>query len=231
MASRTPAGAARTPLSRERVLSAAIALADEGGIEALSMRRLAKELGVEAMSLYNHVANKNEILEGILDVVTREIDLPPDDVDWRTAIRQSTISAREVYVRHSWASSLSMSRQSGGPERLRHSDWLLRTLREAGFSKDVIFHAFHILEAYILGFTAMQLSFPYKGEELAGMAETFVQQLPADEYPDLVEHIREHIEPHPGHQGGFEFGLDLILDSLERLRDDSDLASRQAHGA
>jgi AcrR family transcriptional regulator len=201
------------------VLRAAIALADEGGIEALSMRKLAQELGVEAMSLYNHVANKDEILDGIVDVVTSEIDLPSDGVDWKTAIRQSTISARDVYLRHRWASSLSMSRQSGGPAQLRHSDWLLRTLREAGFSKDAIYHAFHILEAYILGFTSLQLSFPYRGEELAGLAATFIEQLPADGYPDLVAHVMQHLEPHHGDQGGFEFGLDLILDSLERLRD------------
>jgi AcrR family transcriptional regulator len=219
MARRSRASAARIPLSRERVLRAAIALADEGGIEALSMRKLAQELGVEAMSLYNHVANKDEILDGIVDVVTSEIDLPSDGVDWKTAIRQSTISARDVYLRHRWASSLSMSRQSGGPAQLRHSDWLLRTLREAGFSKDAIYHAFHILEAYILGFTSLQLSFPYGGEELAGLAATFIEQLPADGYPDLVAHVMQHLEPHHGDQGGFEFGLDLILDSLERLRD------------
>jgi AcrR family transcriptional regulator len=201
------------------VLQAALVLADKGGIEALSMRKLAQELGVEAMSLYNHVENKDDILDGIVDAVTSEIDLPPAGVDWRTAIRRRTISARDVYLRHPWASGLSMTRQSGGPAQLRHSDRLLRTLREAGFSNDVIYHAFHILEAYILGFTSLQLSFPYKGEELAGMAKTFLEQLPADEYPDLVEHIMQHLEPHHGDEGGFELGLDLILDSLERLRD------------
>jgi AcrR family transcriptional regulator len=219
MARRTDTSTTRTPLSRERVLRAAVVLADEGGIEALSMRRLAKELGVEAMSLYNHVANKDEILDGIVDLVTSEIDLPSDGVDWKTAIRRSTISARDVYLRHRWASSLSMSRQGGGPASFRHADWKLRTLRESGFSKNVIYHAFHILDAYVLGFTALQLSFPYKGEELAGMAASFLQTFPADEYPDLVEHIMQHLEPHHGDQGGFELGLDLILDSLERLRD------------
>ena len=201
------------------MLEAAIAFADEHGIEALSMRRLAKELGVEAMSLYNHVANKDEILDGIVDVVTAEIDLPSSGVDWKTAIRQNTISARDVFLRHRWASNLFLSRQGGGPARLRLADWQLRTLREAGFSKDVIYHAFHILEAYVLGFTALQLSFPYKGEELAGMATTFLQQIAVDAYPDLVEHVHQHLEPHEGQQGGFELGLDLILDSLERIRD------------
>ncbi len=217
MASRTRPRPKRRPLTKERVLAAAVALADDHGIEALSMRRLAKELGVEAMSLYNHVANKDEILDGIVDVITAEIELP-EGVDWKTAIRQSTISARDVYLRHPWGSSLAMARQSGGPARLRHGDWLLRKLREAGFSRDLVYHAFHILEAYILGFTTMHLSFPYRGEELAGMAESFLQQLPVDDYPDLVDHIRDHVEPREGHQGGFEFGLDLILDSLDRLR-------------
>ena len=208
----------RIPLSRERVLRAAIALADEGGIEALSMRKLARELGVEAMSLYNHVANKDEILDGIIDLVAGEIDLPADETDWKTAIRQSAISTRDVFLSHPWASSLWMSR-AGGSARLRRGDWMLRTLREAGLSKDLTYHAFHIVESQILGFTAQQLNFPYKDEELAGMAETFLQQLPAGEYPDFVEHVMQHLEPHDGDAGGFELGLKLILDALERLRD------------
>jgi AcrR family transcriptional regulator len=220
MARQTDASAApRIPLSKERVLRAAIVLADAGGIEALSMRRLAKELGVEAMSLYNHVANKDEILAGISDVVAGEIDLPSDEPDWKAAMRRSAISARDVFVRHRWATSLWMVRQSGGPARLRHGDWMLRTLREAGFSKDLTYHAFHILESYILGFTVQQLNFPYKGEELAGLATAFLQQLPADEYPDFVEHVMQHLEPRHGDEGGFELGLDLILDGLVRARD------------
>jgi len=215
----TDSTAARTPLSKDRVLRAAVALADEGGIEALSMRRLARELGVEAMSLYNHVANKDEILSGILELVATEVELPAPEDDWKTAVRRSAISSRDTYLRHPWASSLSLSRQSGGPSQLRRADGILRALREAGFSSDVIYHAFHILDAYILGFTVQHLSFPYQGEELAGMANTFIQQLPADEYPDLVEHIREHLEPEHGDKGGFELGLDLILDGLERTRE------------
>ncbi len=219
MARRTDAKAApRTPLSKERVLRAAVALADEHGIEALSMRRLAKELGVEAMSLYNHVANKDEILDGIVDAVVREIDLPPDDVDWKTALRTSAISECDVLLRHRWASSLRTARRGGGPAQLRKADWTLRTLREAGFSKDLVYHAFHFLEAYVVGATVQRLSFPYEGEELAGMAERFLRDFPSDDYPDLDRHIREHLEPHDG-ESGFELGLDLILDGLERLRD------------
>jgi len=208
----------RQPLSRERVLRAAIKLADEGGIEALSMRRLAKELGVEAMSLYNHVANKDEILDGIVDVVASEIDPPSEGADWKTAIRQNAISTRDVLLRHPWASSLWTSRQ--GSARLRRGDWLLRTLREAGLSTDLIYHAFHIVDSHILGFTVQQLSFQqYEEEELKGMAATFLQQLGADEYPDFVEHVMQHLEPSHGDADGFELGLDLILDGLERLRD------------
>jgi len=207
--------APRIPLSKERVLRAAVAFADEHGIEALSMRKLAKELGVEAMSLYKHVANKNEILAGALDLVASEIELP-DGPDWRTALRRNAISTRDVFVRHRWAGRLWMSQQSGGPERLQLANWMLKTLREAGFSRDLIYHAFHILEAHILGFTVMQLSFPYKGEELAGMTDMFLAQL-GDGYPDLVEHVKAHIEPPKG-EGGFELGLDLLLDGFERAR-------------
>jgi AcrR family transcriptional regulator len=207
--------APRTPLSKERVLRAAIAFADEHGIEALSMRKLAKELGVEAMSLYKHVANKDEILAGVLDLVASEIELP-DGPDWRTALRRNAISTRDVFVRHKWAGRLWMSQQSGGPERLRLANWMLKTLREAGFSGELIYHAFHILEAHILGFTVMQLSFPYKGEELAGMTDMFLARI-GDDYPDLVEHVRAHLEPPQG-EGGFELGLDLLLDGFERAR-------------
>jgi len=200
------------------VLRAAVALADEGGIEALSMRRLAKELGVEAMSLYNHVANKDEILDGIVDLVVGEIELPGDEADWKAAIRRSAISNRDVLLRHRWASNLRMARQSGGPAQLRLADWTLGKLREAGFSKSLIYHAFHILEAYVLGVTVQHLNFPYNDEELAGLATTFLQQLPAGEYPDFVEHVMQHLEPRDGGEGGFELGLDLILDGLERAR-------------
>jgi len=213
----TRAAAPRTPLSKERILRAAIELADAEGVEALSMRRLAKELGVEAMSLYNHVANKGEILGGIIDLVAGEFDLPADESDWRIAMRRNAISARDVLLRHRWATSIWMS-QGGGPARLRNGDWMLRTLREAGFSQDLIYHAFHILESYVLGYTLQQLNFPYKGEELAGLAANFLEQIPAEDYPDLVEHIHQHLEPHEEGAGGFEMGLDLILDGLDRAR-------------
>jgi AcrR family transcriptional regulator len=201
------------------VLRAAVELTDAGGLEALSMRRLARELGVEAMSLYNHVANKDEILAGMMEIAVGEIDLPSDESDWKAAMRRSAISTRDVLRRHPWASSLWMSRRSGGQAELRRTDWMLRTLREAGLPNDLVYHALHILEAYVLGATVQHQSFPYRGEELASLASTFLQQLPADEYPDLVEHVRQHLDPPPGSEGGFELGLDLILSGLERLRD------------
>ena len=220
MASRSESNATpRAPLSKERVLRAAVELADRDGLDALSMRRLAKELGVEAMSLYNHVANKDEILAGMLEVVVGEIELPADEADWKLAVRRSAISNRDVLRRHPWASRLWMSAQSGGPAQLTRTDWVLRTFREAGLTQHLVYHALHILDAYVLGATVQHQSFPYKGEELAGLANTFLQQLPADEYPDLVEHVRQHLDPPPGTEGGFELGLDLILTGLERLRD------------
>jgi AcrR family transcriptional regulator len=201
------------------VLDAAVALADEGGIEAVSMRRLARELGVEAMSLYNHVASKDEILDGMVEVITDEADLPPDGTEWKAAIRRSAISTRDMFVRHPWASGLWMSRQGGGTARLRRADWVLRTLREAGLPNELTFHAYHIVESHVLGFTVQQLNFPYGGEELEGIASRFLARLPAGEFPDFVEHVKQHLEPREGDEGGFELGLDLILDGLERLRD------------
>jgi AcrR family transcriptional regulator len=212
----------RRPLSRERVLRAALALADRGGLDSLSMRRIAEELGVEAMSLYYHVANKDAILDGIIDVVAGEIDLPTVGTDWKAALRQNAISARNALLRHPWACNLWMSHRGDGPARLRHEEWMLRTLRAAGFSKELTYHAFHILESHLLGFALQQLSFPHKGEELAGLAADFLRQLPADEYPHFAEHVRQHLEPpepRHGDEGGFELGLDLILDGLERVRD------------
>jgi len=214
-------GAKRTrkrPLSRKRVLDAAVALADEAGIEALSMRRLARELGVEAMSLYNHVANKDEILDGIVEMIAEEAVLPPEGTEWKTAIRQSAISTRDMFVRHPWAIGLWMSRQGGGSARLRRGDWLLRTLREGGLSPALTYHAYHIVESHILGFTVQELNFPYSDEELEGMASRFLARLPPGEYPDFVEHVEQHLEPHED-GGGFALGLDLVLDGLERLRD------------
>jgi AcrR family transcriptional regulator len=196
-----------------------MALADEGGIDALSMRKLAHELGVEAMSLYNHVANKDDIIDGIVDLVASEMDPPPDGVDWKTAMRRSAISAHEVLMRHRWAGPLWMSPRKVSPARLRYGDAILGALREGGFSKDVTYHAFHALQSHVLGFTLYLLNFRFDTADLEEMAAGFLRDFPPDEYPYLAEHVEQHMEPSDERQSTFEFGLDLVLDSLERLRD------------
>ena len=211
--------AKRTPLSRDRILRAAMKLADEGGIKAVSMRKIAQELGVEAMSLYNHVASKDDIVDGIVDLVATEIDLAPDEADWKAAMRRRVISAHEVLLDHPWAASLWMSSQTFSDARMRYGDAVLRGFREGGFPDELTYHAFHVIQSHVMGFTMYVASFEFDVEELEQLAAEFLETFPADEYPDLALHIRQHAEPGEEHEGAFEFGLDLILDSLERLRD------------
>ena len=224
-----PSSTRRTPLSKERVLNAAMALADSNGIEALSMRRLAQELGVEAMSLYNHVANKGEILDGIVDLAVSEIELPSTPEEWDVAIRKCAISAHEAFLRHPWACSLVMSpgsSQIGHSARLRYIEWLLRRLREGGFSADLAYHAYHALDSHVLGFTMWQLGHSAAAKSLAGgkdfadLAAGFVREMRADGYPYLAEHAEQHVASatEDAEEGEFEFGLDLILDGLKRAR-------------
>ena len=214
-----PGTAPRVPLSRERVLRAAIDLADTGGITALSMRKLAQELGVEAMSLYYYVAKKEDLLAGMVDLVVRDMELPSMGADWKAALRKSAISAHDVLVRHPWACGLMMSVKDG-TARLRWMDAVLRCLREAGFSTELTHHAYHALDSHITGFTLWQLSFPFEAEQLADVAATFLRELPVDEYPYLAEHVEWHLtETRDDDEGEFAFGLDLILDGLERMRD------------
>jgi AcrR family transcriptional regulator len=213
-------GADRPPLSRERVLDAAVALADETGLESLSMRKLGEAVGVEAMSLYNHVANKDDLLDGMTDAVFAEIDLPASGNDWRTAMRERAISVRTVLARHPWATPLMQSRTTPGPATMRHHDTVIGTLRAAGFSVELTAHAFSALDSYIYGFALQQRSLPFQtGEEAAGIAETILARFPADEYPHLAELTVEHVLQ-PGYDYGdeFLFGLDLILDGVEKAR-------------
>ena len=222
MASHTdPSAEPRSRLTRERVLHAAIDLADIGGVAALSMRKLGLELGVEAMSLYNHVANKSDILDGMIDLVFGEIGLPPQETDWKTAMRQRAISARAVLARHPWAIGLMESRSTPGPATLRHHDAVIGCLREAGFSIVLAAHAYSVLDSYIYGFALQQANLPFKtSEEVVEVAESISRQFPADAYPHLTELIIEHIlHPSYDYADEFEFGLDLILDGLERVRD------------
>jgi AcrR family transcriptional regulator len=183
------------------------------------MRKLAQELGVEAMSLYNHVANKDEILDGIVELVANAIELPPDETDWQAAMRRRVISAHEALSRHPWAARLWMGGRTMGGARPRFANSVLRGLREAGFSDDLTYHGFHVLQSHVLGFALQERSFDFSKKKLEQMAARFLREFPADEYPDLAEHVKQHLEPHDAHRGTFEFGLDLILDGLERLRD------------
>lgn len=213
--------AAKMPLSRDRVLDAAVGFADGHGLGSLSMRKLGEALGVEAMSLYNHVANKSELLDGMVDVVFGEIDLPEGEGDWRTAMRQRAISARDVLSRHRWAIGLMESRSIPGPATLRHHDTVLGSLRGGGFSVAMAAHAFSVLDSYIYGFALQEANLPFStGEETAELAETILAGLPADQYPHLTELTVEHVlKPGYDYGGEYQFGLDLILDSLERARD------------
>ena len=207
----------RVPLSRDRVLRAAVALADRGGIESLTMRRLGQELGVEAMSLYNHVANKDDILDGIVDLVLSDIDVPPAGIDWRTAMRQRSISAHAVLLAHPWAAMLIMARFNIGPGMSRYLDATLGRLREGGFSVEGALDAWHTLDSHLYGFTLQQLNLPFEVEETQRVSADVLGQLPADEYPHVVEVITEIMKS--GRVEDFEFGLDLILDGLQRTLD------------
>jgi len=217
----TPGPESREPLSRERVLEAAVLLADENGIDSLTMRELGLRLGFEAMSLYNHVANKDDILDGMVDLVVSEIDLPSDTVDWKEAMRRRAISAQSVFSRHPWASALIDSRQSSGPARLRYFDWMIGTLRRAGFSFEMTAHALSVLDSYIYGFGRQQLNTSAEGDiKPEDMAEAFLRAIPADEYPYLREMIVEYaMDSGYDESADFASGLNLILDGLQRLLD------------
>ena len=206
----------RVPLSRDQVLRAAVALADEGGIGALSMRKLGEAVGVEAMSLYNHIASKSDLLDGMIDIVFSEIDLPPAGLDWKSAMRQRAISAREALRRHSWAIGLMESRTSPGPATLRHHDAVLGCLRAAGFSIEMTAHAYSLLDSYIYGFALQEATLPFgTSQEAAKVAQQIFGSAAAQQYPHLAELTVEHVL-HPDYDYGEEFGigLDLILDAL-----------------
>jgi AcrR family transcriptional regulator len=217
-----PATKPRIPLSRERVLLASVAFADEHGIASLSMRKLGEVLGVEAMSLYNHVANKDELLGGMVDLVFNEIDLPVSGADWKTAMRERAQSARLALGRHPWAIALMSTRTSPGPATLRHHNAVIGSLRAAGFSVAMAAHAFSALDSYIYGFALQEATLPLGDteEETAEVARKMMAQVPADEYPHLTEFTVEHVL-RPGYAYGneFGFGLGLILDGLEKTRE------------
>jgi AcrR family transcriptional regulator len=210
----------RAPLSKERVIVEAVALADENGIGALTMRKLADRLHVEPMSLYHHVANKDEILDGMIDVVFREIELPSNDVHWKTAMRARAVSARDTLRRHPWANGRMESRTTPGPATLRHHDAVLGCLRNAGFTIELTAHAYSAIDSYLYGFAMQELNLPFNTpEETAELAVNILEQFPVEEFPHLAELTIKHIlVPGYNYRDEFDFGLDLVLDGLERAR-------------
>ena len=221
---RKPQDKTRKTLNRERVLQAAVELADRDGLEALSMRRLGAELGVEAMSLYNHVANKDDLLDGIVDMVTTEFEDPRAiDGDWRAVIRRCGLTMHDVLLRHPWTSALAESRAVTGPVRLRYYDSLLSILHEAGFSELGAYRANLTIDSYIYGFTLQEVSWvewpPESADREWEMAEAFVDRTDETEFPNLVGIARLSTAGQIDIRKDFEVGLDVILDSLEQIRD------------
>ncbi|WP_405851301.1 TetR/AcrR family transcriptional regulator [Streptomyces sp. NBC_00090] len=207
---------ARTPLSRERVIRTAVAVADEKGSAALTMRAIAEPLRVEAMSLYHHVAGREDILDGMVDAVFGEIDLPPRDTDWKSATRHRAVSARDALRRHPWAIGLMDSRSQPGPATLRHHDAVIGALRAGGFSVPMAAHAVSLIDSYLYGFVLQELSLPFKGAaELDEVAGAILRDMPADAYPHLTELATELVlRPGYDYADEFTFGLTLILDAL-----------------
>lgn len=211
----------RPRLSRERVVRAAIAHADTGGLEALTMRTLAEMLEVTPMALYRHVASKDDLIDGMVDIIFGEIGVSAGGGDWKTAMLRRAISVRESLARHRWATSLMESRRNPGPANLRHHDAVLGRLRAAGFSIEMAAHAYSLLDSYTYGFALREVNLAFvTTAEVAGVAQTMLQPLPVNEYPNLVEFINEHAMT-PGYDYGdeFEYGLDVILDGLEMAMD------------
>jgi AcrR family transcriptional regulator len=209
----------RLPWTRTQIVRAAIDLADKGGIESLSMRKLSQSLGGAAMSLYNHVSDKDDLLDGMIDAMFSEVELPVGEVDWKTSMRERAISMRTVMTRHSWAIGLMESRRTPGPATLRHHDAVIGCLRDAGFTIQLAAHAFSALDSYIYGFALQERSLAFgTPEETSELAKAFLLQFPIKDYPRLAELTIEHVLQ-PGYDYGdeFEFGLDLILDGLESL--------------
>jgi AcrR family transcriptional regulator len=218
---RTPGrNESRDTLNRERVVRAAMDLADESGIESVTMRELGRRLGVEAASLYNHVAGKDDLLDGMADLVVAEIDLPSSDVDWKEAMRRRAVSAREVFSRHRWAAGLVDSREGSGPSRLSYVDRVLGTLLQAGFSPATAGKAFFALDSYIYGFERQRSSLSLGDDaDTTEPAQEVLAAIPQGAYPSLARVAMEHATKPYDEGEAFDFGLDLILDGLQRLLD------------
>jgi AcrR family transcriptional regulator len=213
----------RIPLTPERVLRTALELADQGGLESLSMRKLGQALGVEAMALYYHFANKERVLDGIVDLVFAEIELPEIGADWKTAMRRRAIAVRDALLRHRWAVGLMESRTIPGPANLRHHDAVIGCLRAAGFDMAMVATAYSLLDSYMYGFALTKMNLPFEDtSDIVELSESMLAPFPPGQYQNLADFITEHAMK-PGYDYGdeFEYGLDVILDGLERVREPS----------
>ncbi len=210
----------RLPLTRERVLAAALQLADAGGFEALSMRKLGQALGVEAMALYHHFANKERVLDGIVDLVYAEIELPSTDIDWKTAMRRRAISVRDTLLRHRWAIGLMESRTNPGPATLQHHDAVIGALRAGGFDMAATATAYSLLDSYIYGFALTRLNLPFEDTaDIVELSETMLAPFEPGAYQNLADFITQHaMQPGYDYSDEFERGLDIILDAIARGR-------------
>ena len=209
-----------TRLSRERVLRTAVDYADRHGLAALSMRKLADELGAGAMSLYHYVPNKTDLIDGMIDIVFSEIELPSPEDEWKTAMRKRTLSTREALGRHPWAIGEMEGRSTHGPSNLRLHDAVLGCLRAAGFSLEMTVHAYSVQDSYIYGFALQEKHLPFDApEQVSEVMEIQSQSVPEmADYPYLVEVATEMAKAGYDYATEFEFGLDLLLDGLERFR-------------
>lgn len=212
-------GGRTTQLNRERVLRGAVELADEIGVEPLTIRKLADRLGTKPMTLYHHVENKEAILDGMVDLVFAEIATPPADLPWRDAIRHRCVSARAVLARHPWAVPLMESRRAPGPATLHHHDAVLGCLLGADLPLPVVAHAYAVIDAFVYGFAVQEASLPAGDTgELNEFAAALLEQMPADEYPSLVSFTVNHVLQ-DGYEFGdsFDVGLDIVLDGIDQL--------------
>jgi AcrR family transcriptional regulator len=206
----------RAPLSRERIIAGAVAVADAGGLNAVSMRNVGKQLGVEAMSLYHHIAGKDQLLDELADWIFAQIDPPPADQPWRPAMANRATSTRKVLFDHPWSLGLIESRRNAGPAVLRHHDAALGCLRRNGFSIALAAHALSAIDAYVYGFVLTELNLPFQPSEDVGDFVATID-LPADTYPYLTEMIDELVVgKNYSYSNEFDYGLDLILDELHQ---------------
>ena len=218
----------RHRLSRKRILETAISRADQGGLDALTMRTLAEELGVVPAALYRHIANKDDLIDAMVDMVFAELRLPAGGADWATAMRRRALSLHAALTRHRWAITLMESRPDPGPANLRHHDAVLGKLRSAGFSVAAAAYAYSLLDSYIYGFALTEMALPIDSSgEASGVARDVLESLSPNRYPNLVESVTEHVaQPGRDNDEAFAYGLEIVLDGIERARGDSGTSGR-----